>query len=39
MCPYPQETEDLVIFTEKISNGKPNLFCGVFSKTFVLFGR
>ena len=29
MCPIPQDTADLVTFTEEILNGKLNLFCSV----------
>ena len=29
MLPYPQETEDLVTFTEEILNGKPHALCSV----------
>ena len=30
MLPYPQETADLVTFTEKILNGKLDFLCNVF---------
>ena len=30
MRPYPQDTEDLVIFTEEILNGKLNFLCSVY---------
>ena len=29
---WPQETEDLVTFTEEIFNGKRHFFCAVFEK-------
>ena len=29
MCPKPQETADLVTFTEEILNGKIHFFCAV----------
>ena len=30
MLPNPQETADLVTFTEEILNGKPHFLCSVF---------
>ena len=31
MWPNPQETADLVTFTEEVLNGKPHFLCSVYS--------
>ena len=36
MWPNPQETADLVTFTEEILNGKPHFFCSVPSLDMIL---
>ena len=37
MQPYPQDTADLVIFTEKILNGKLHFLCSVICQVAQLF--
>ena len=42
MWPNPQETEDLITFTEEILNGKLHFLCSellVFGETYVYVGR
>ena len=37
MWPNPQETSDLVTFTDKILNGKLDLLCNVYENAEYLF--
>ena len=39
MWPNPQETADLVIFTEEILNGKLHFLCSENIKDFIYFGK
>ena len=35
MCPNPQETADLVTFTEEILNAKLHFLCSVYTTAYV----
>ena len=39
MWPNPQETADLVTFTEEILNGKHHFFCAVYIASYARFSR